>query len=472
MVMHRLNTFHWHLTEDQGWRLEIKKYPKPTEIGAWRKETVIGNPGGIPKDQLRFDGIPHGGFYSQAEVKEVVAYAAARHIRVIPEIEMPGHAQAALAAYPEFGNTGEKIEVWTTWGVSENVFGVQEETFKFLFEVLDEVADLFPSRFIHIGGDECPKTQWRQSPVAQEVIRREGLKDEYELQSWFIRRIEGHLNSLNRRLVGWDEIMEGGLAKTATVMAWRGMEHGVRAAESGNDVVMAPTGWTYLDYYQSRNRDQEPIAIGGFLPLDRVYTFEPIAPEIPEANRRHILGGQGQLWSEYMRDERKVEYMAFPRLCALAETLWSPAEKRNWSDFRRRLKGHLARLDALSVNYRPLDEFEEIPLGGWARMEQDNDWRVREWDLSRIEGLGSGSGRIVFQYREGGHRFDVEWIEIVAGGRVVQRIDQYGITGNFNRGNEYEVVLPADRPLILRARVRGDGGGDSVGSVTFRRRMD
>ncbi len=355
LALHKMNSFHWHLTDDQGWRLEIKKYPKLTEGGAWRKETVVGNIEGKSQKDLTFDGTPHGGFYTQDDAREVVEYARARHVNVVPEIEMPGHAQAAIAAYPKLGNTGEKLEVFTQWGVDANIFNPKESTIKFLQDVLSEVMELFPSRYIHTGGDEAVKTQWKSSPDAQSRIKELGLKDEEELQGYFTRRMDEFLTSKGRRLIGWDEILEGGLAPNAAVMSWRGEKGGIAAAKASHDVVMAPTDYTYLDYYQSKDRSKEPLAIGGYVPLEVVYNYEPIAKEIPPEYAKHILGSQCQLWTEYMATTKHVEYMAYPRLSALAEVTWSPREKKDYPEFLKRLEVHLKRLSTLDVNYRQLD---------------------------------------------------------------------------------------------------------------------
>ncbi len=353
LALHKYNTFHWHLTEDQGWRIEIKRYPRLTEVGAWRKETLVGrmewrNPNYVEA----YDGKPHGGFYTQDDVREIVAYAAARFVNVVPEIEMPGHAQAAIAAYPELGNTGEPIGVRTKWGISEHVFNVEESTIQFLQNVLAEVLDLFPSPFIHIGGDECPKTQWKASPAAQARMKELGLANEEELQSYFIRRMDQFLTAHGRRLIGWDEILEGGLAPGATVMSWRGEAGGIAAAKAGHDVVMAPNTYTYFDYYQAEDRDAEPLAIGGYIPLEKVYSYEPIPPELSAAEAKHVLGTQAQLWTEYMPDPKHVEYMAYPRACAHAEVAWTPPAVKDFADFQARLDEHLKRLAILDVNYR------------------------------------------------------------------------------------------------------------------------
>jgi hexosaminidase len=347
IALHKLNTFHWHLTDDQGWRLEIKKYPKLTAVGAWRKETRVGKEG----ESDKFDGTPHGGFYTQEEIREVVEYARRRYVTVVPEIEMPGHAQAAIASYPELGVTGEPLEVMTFWGVSKNIFNVEESTIEFLQDVLDEVLALFPSKYIHIGGDEAVKDQWRASPRVQERMRELGVKNEEELQSWFIRRMDQFLTARGRRLVGWDEILEGGLAPGATVMSWRGVRGGIEAAKAGHDVVMAPSQYTYFDHYQSRGPD-EPLAIGGFTPLEKVYAYEPVPDALNGEERQRVLGAQGQLWTEYIASPEQAEYMAWPRLCALAEVVWSPRELRVWPNFAWRLRTHVLRLQGLGVKYR------------------------------------------------------------------------------------------------------------------------
>ncbi|MFN2399027.1 MAG: beta-N-acetylhexosaminidase [Gemmatimonadaceae bacterium] len=353
LALHKMNSFHWHLTDDQGWRLQIRKYPKLTEVGAWRRETLIGRYNSDPSKRV-FDGKRHGGFYTQDEVREIVAYAKARFVNVVPEIEMPGHSQAAIAAYPFLGNTDRQLEVLTLWGVSDDILNPSEQTVAFMQDVLAEVIELFPSEFIHVGGDEAIKTQWRRSPRVQEQIRRLGLKNEEELQSWFIRQMDTFLSARGRRLIGWDEILEGGLAPNATVMSWRGTRGGIAAARMGHDVVMAPTSHTYFDYYQARPARTEPLAIGGFLPLDTVYSFEPVPSSLKPEFAKHILGAQSQVWTEYIKTPAHVEYMSFPRLSALAEVVWTPRARKNLDDFKRRLTPHLRRLKFLSVDYRPL----------------------------------------------------------------------------------------------------------------------
>lgn len=347
MAMIKMNTFHWHLTEDQGWRIEIKKYPKLQGIAAYRNETLIGHYNDQPH---QFDGKRYGGYYTQEEIKDIVAYAQKRHITIIPEIEMPGHSQAAIAAYPELGCTGEKIEVATKWGVFEDIYCPKEETFTFLENVLDEVLELFPSKYIHIGGDEAPKTQWKQSQFCQNLMKEKGLKDENELQSYFISRIEKYLNSKGRQIIGWDEILEGGLAPNATVMSWRGTSGAIAAAQQHHNVIITPTSHCYFDYYQSES-DNEPLAIGGFIPLEKVYHFNPIPEALTREESKYVLGAQGNLWTEYMPTEDKVEYMVFPRILAMSEVLWSAPEQKNYPHFVSRLEHFHKRLDALDINY-------------------------------------------------------------------------------------------------------------------------
>lgn len=349
LAMHKLNTFHLHLTEDQGWRIEIKKYPKLTEVGAWRKDTMtVFSP-------ATFEGKPHGGFYTQDDLREVVAYAKQRFVNIVPEIEMPGHSQAAIAAYPELGNLSTPLEVGTSWGVIENIYNVEDATIQFNKDVLTEVMDIFPSTFIHVGGDEVPKKQWKESASAQAKMKALGLKNEEELQSWFMNQIGAFLSAHKRRLIGWDEILEGNLDSSATVMSWRGEEGGITAAKAGHDVVMAPSQWTYLDYYQSKDHSKEPHGIGGFLPLEKVYSWDPLPKGLTPEESKRVLGGQGQLWTEYITGPKHVEYMAFPRLCALAEDVWSPQTSKNYAGFLDRMKAHLERLKIRDVNFRPLD---------------------------------------------------------------------------------------------------------------------
>ncbi|MEO7175907.1 MAG: family 20 glycosylhydrolase, partial [Saprospiraceae bacterium] len=347
LALQKMNTFHWHLTDDQGWRIEIKKYPKLTTIGSKRKQTIIGH---ASAQNPKYDGEIYSGFYTQDEIRDVIAYANSRFVTIIPEIEMPGHALAALASYPELGCSGGPYEVATTWGVFNDVFCPSDKTFTFLEGVIDEVAALFPGPYIHIGGDECPKTSWQNSKTAQEIMKKEGLKDEHELQSYFIRRMEKYINSKGKKIIGWDEILEGGLAPNATVMSWQGIDGGIAAAKSGHDAIMTPQSHCYFDHYQATGSD-EPLAIGGFLPLEKVYSYEPIPESLSAEEAKHILGAQGNLWSEYFPEPTQLFYMAYPRSTALAEVLWSPKSSRNFDSFARRLPFFLQRLSQNRINY-------------------------------------------------------------------------------------------------------------------------
>lgn len=345
IALYKMNTFHWHLTDDQGWRIEIKRYPELTRTGSRRKGTMVGR-----YSKQEYDSIPYGGFYTQEEIKDVVAYAAKRHITVVPEIEMPGHAVAAIASYPWLSCTGKQLEVERGWGVFEDVFCTKDSVFTFLENVLDEVIPLFPGTYIHIGGDESPKTRWKACPTCQQVIKREKLKDEHELQSYFIKRIEKYVSSKGRKIIGWDEILEGGLAPNAAVMSWQGQEGGIAAARQKHPVVMSPGSHCYFDYYQASPAG-EPLAIGGYVPLEKVYAFEPVPDALNAEEQSCIMGAQANVWTEYMLNEKHVEYMVLPRMAALAEVVWTPKEQRNETDFLVRIQKHFLLLDLLGYNY-------------------------------------------------------------------------------------------------------------------------
>ncbi|MCX5312823.1 beta-N-acetylhexosaminidase [Streptomyces sp. NBC_00154] len=357
LAAHKLNVFHFHLTDDQGWRVEIKRYPKLTEVGSWRSRTKHGH-----RASELWDETPYGGHYTQDDIREIVAYAAERHIRVVPEIDIPGHSQAAISAYPELGNTDvidtTTLSVWDTWGVSPNVLAPTDSTLRFFEGVFEELLDLFPaatSPFIHVGGDECLKDQWKESPTAQARIKELGLADEDELQSWFIRHFDRWLTARGRRLIGWDEILEGGLPDGAAVSSWRGYAGGIAAAEAGHDVVMCPEQQVYLDHRQGGGPD-EPMPIGYVRTLEDVFRFDPVPPGLTEEAAGHILGTQANVWTEVMQNRSRVDYQVFPRLVAFAEVAWSalpaPAD-RDFADFERRMTAHYARLTALGVEYRP-----------------------------------------------------------------------------------------------------------------------
>ncbi len=347
MSLYKMNVFHWHLTDDQGWRVEIKKYPKLTSVSAYRSGSMVG-----PYSDKKFDTIPYGGFYTQDQIREVVAFAAQQHITIVPEIEMPGHSLAALAAYPQLSCTGKSHEVGQAWGVYDDVFCAgNDSVFFFLQDVLDEVITLFPGKYIHIGGDECPKTRGKTCEKCQARIHENNLTDEHHLQSYFIQRMEKYLNEKGRQIIGWDEILEGGLAPNAAVMSWRGMAGGIAAAEAGHYVVMTPGNPCYFDHYQSKERTKEPHAIGGYNPLSAVYKFNPIPEKLAADKAKFIMGAQGNVWTEYMLNFPHVEYMAVPRMLALAENLWTLDETQSYNDFVVRLKANAVVLDRLKVNY-------------------------------------------------------------------------------------------------------------------------
>lgn len=464
LALHKLNVFHMHLTDDNGWRIEIKRYPKLTEAGSLTDFSAMN-----PKGATRSINQRPGGFFTQQDIKEIVQYAADRYITVIPEIELPGHSNAAILAYPELGN---KVEIEAGggdtkfMGTYDNVYNVDDSTVQFLKNVLDEIMALFPSKFIHIGGDEVSKEPWKHNPKAQDRMKSLGLKNEEELQSWFVKQFDAYLASKGRRLIGWDEILEGGLAPGATVMSWRGIEGGIAAAKSGHDVVMAPTTWTYFDYYQSKLQAEEPKGIGGFLPLQKVYEFDPIPAALTADQAKHVMGGQAQLWTEFIPHPKHMEYMAYPRFCALAETVWSPKASRNWDDFKGRLRSHLDRLKTLDVNYRPLTD-DPKPAAQWHSGETSEQFAVKEWDVSPSI-LNPGDYDVLFAYSWGDDRLDIQWVELLADGKLLQRVEHLGRTGGESKDNVYKMRLAGFKPGVkftLRASVRSDGGDKSNGDI-------
>jgi hexosaminidase len=348
MALYKLNTFHWHLTDDQGWRIEIKKYPKLTSAGAWRDGTLIGHEGA--NDPPQFDTVHYGGFYTQDDIREIIKLADSLHITIVPEIEMPGHSLAMLAAYPELGCKGSSFKVSQTWGVFDDVLCPTEETFTFLDNVLTEVAALFPGKYIHIGGDECPKTRWKESAYCQELMKKNNLQTEEQLQSWFTQRIVKMLQAKGKQAIGWDEILEGGLADGAAVMSWRGEEGGIAAAKAKHDVVMSPGGYCYFDHYQSQSAN-EPLAIGGFLPPEKVYSYDPVPASLNAEEKKYIMGVQANVWTEYIPTFSQVQYMIFPRMAALAEVAWDETANKNFDFFRQRLITHFNLLDSMKINY-------------------------------------------------------------------------------------------------------------------------
>lgn len=373
MAMYKFNIFHWHLTDDQGWRIEIKKYPKLTEVGSWRDSTLKNHYTTTPRS---YEKTRYGGFYSQEDITNIVNYANERHITIVPEIEMPGHSRAALAAYPEFSCTEKKLEVPGTWGVFDDIYCTKPQTFEFIENILDEVIKLFPGKYIHIGGDEAPKTRWKNCDQCQKTIESNGLKNEHELQSYFIKKIEKYLQSKNKKLIGWDEILEGGLSSTSTVMSWRGVKGGIAASKKGNYVVMTPGTHCYFDHYQGKGSD-EPLAIGGYTTLEKVYQFNPIPKELNVGESSFILGGQANLWTEYIPSFKHLEYMAYPRAIALSQSLWC-TEKTPYSAFFKILQDvHFKKLDVLGVNYsktslKPIVKFKKEKEGMSIELQSNN----------------------------------------------------------------------------------------------------
>jgi len=471
MALHKLNVLHWHLVDDQGWRIEIKKYPRLALVGGKTDYTTFN-----PVQPMPLVSLPEGGFYTQGDIREIVRYAAERFITVVPEIEMPGHSAAAVSAYPELGNkqeieqSGGDTSFMTMSGGGtagwDSNYNVDDSTIHFLQDVLTEVMQLFPSKFIHIGGDEVDKRPWHYNPKAQARMRDLGLTDENGLQSWFVSQMDKFLAAHGRRLVGWDEILEGGLAPGATVMSWRGMQGGVDAAKAGHDVVMAPGDWTYFDHYQWVAPRLEPLAIGGFLPIEQVYKFEPVPAELSAVQAQHILGGQAQLWSEFIPQTEQMEYLAYPRLCALAETVWSPKTARDFTDFVSRLKPDLERLKILDVHFRPLTLLP-APVAHWQAGEAAAAFAERDWDVTA--GVASPGQYDAAFMQSGGHgHMEIEWVELRENGNVIQRITRPGTTDWAQRANDYMFGLPsytAGNRYTIHASVRGVGGTDTFGDI-------
>src|SRR5215210_2933182 len=355
LAAYKINTFHWHLTDDQGWRIEIKKYPKLTQISAFRKETLIGAQQQMKKpEDYKYDATPYGGFYTQDQVKDIITYAQKRYITIVPEIEMPGHSVAILAAYPELSCKPGPYETRTKWGISEDIVCPSEQTFRFFEDVLTEVVQLFPAKYVHIGGDEAPKDRWRESDLVKDIMKKEGIDDVEKVQGWFNARIEKFLIGKGKKLVGWDEILEGGITPSSTIMSWRGEKGGIEAARHGNEVVMSPSTYLYLDYGQNPvpHNPAEPLMIGGYLPLEKVYSYNPLSSELTPEQHKLIVGPQANLWTEYVSTPEKAEYMLFPRLLALCEVAWTPYARKDYKNFLQRLGKQFPRLDAKKVMYR------------------------------------------------------------------------------------------------------------------------
>jgi hexosaminidase len=461
LALHKMSVFHWHLTEDQGWRLEVPKYPRLTEVAAWRRA--------LPADTDWTGGSMHrdgryGGFYTAAEVRRVVEYAAARHILVVPEIEMPGHSLAALAAYPNLSCTGGPFEVGTRWGVYDDVYCAgKEATFTFLQDVLDEVCTLFPGPYIHIGGDECPKTRWQRCPDCQRRMRDNGLRTEAELQSWFIKRIDAYLVGKGKRLIGWDEILEGGLSPNATVMSWRGTTGGLAAAREKHDVVMSPTSHCYFDY----PFDVTGNAAAGTVSLARVYGLVPTPAELAADLHHHILGAQGNVWTERITTGDRCDAMTFPRACALAEALWTAADQRNYNDFAARLRGHLARLDALGVKYTDDPLARAVEVGVWQPGQLQRADVELSWDLGTAL-AGPGRYEVRLEHINGRDPLRIRQVEIRRDGQSIARDGHEGQAGPSTRANTYRLTVPAVEAggrYTLHVSVRGAAANDTRGAV-------
>jgi hexosaminidase len=449
--------------DDHGWRIEIKRYPKLTESAAWRSSVGFGF---TPESTTAYgrDG-RYGGFYTQEDIREIVTYAAARHITVVPEIEMPGHSTAALSVHPELSCTGGPFIIPLKGGVMDGIYCAgKDQSFEFLQNVLIEVFQLFPSRYIHIGGDEVPKDNWKKCPQCQARMKTETLATEHELQSWFIRRIEKFINAHDRNLIGWSEIREGGLAENAAVMDWIG--GGLEAAREGHDVIMTPSGFCYLDHYQAIDQASEPKAICCYLPLKKVYAFEPLPAGLPAERHAHILGAQGNVWTEYIPDFAQVEYMAFPRLSALAEVVWSPASARNWEGFQRRLVTEQQRLERMGVNYR---RDRSVKLGDWTSAQIGTEETTLTWDVTD-KLSAAGQYRVNPEYTHGDHGLTVTGMTLLEDERAVAQDSHKGFAGAEPRSSIYVLNLPERKPgarYVLQARVQGEGGTNSNGAISW-----
>jgi hexosaminidase len=463
MTLLKLNTFHWHLVDVQGWRVEIKKYPQLTQIGAWRSSIGFGLD---PKASTAYgkDG-RYGGFYTQADIREIVAYAQARHINIVPEIEMPGHSVAALAAFPELSCAGTGFSTDVSGAAPGGIYCAgKEETFEFLQNVLTEIMDLFPGQYIHIGGDEVPKDNWKKCERCQARMRAEGLKNAHELQSYFIRRVEKFITSKGRTLIGWSEIREGGLAPSATVMDWIG--GATEAAKEGHDVVMSPIANCYFDGYQSEDRAFEPRAKDHVLTLEQVYDFDPIPDDLAPQFHGHILGAQGNVWTEYIPNLKQVEYMTFPRLTALAEVAWSPKSARNFDNFQKRLQQQNRRLDLMGINYR---RETRLKIGGWTPEQLTTTGATLEWDVT-TNVIGAAAQRVSFSHVEGADGVEIAWAALLEDGKEISRDAHAGSASDKPRAAIYTLSTTALRPgahYTLRVRMTGIGGMDSRGNVNW-----
>lgn len=466
MALLKYNVLQLHLTEDQGWRLQIRRFPELTTIGATRASSPASGDPSRPQD------VPYGPyFYTQDDIRAIVAHAAQLHIMVVPEIEMPGHCLAALTCHPELSCTGGPFAVRTAWGVERDVYCAgNDATFTFLQQVLDEVVELFPSPYIHIGGDECPKDRWKACPKCQARIKAEGLADEHDLQSWFIRRVAAYLATKGKRIIGWDEILEGAPIPGATVTVWRNAKSGTVAAQRGAEVIMCPGTHCYFDHPQAR--EDEPPSHGPVLPVETVFAFDPMPPGLPPELAAKVIGIEGTLWSEYIPSFRHLEYMAWPRGAALAEVGWSPAARAPWDDFRERLAQHLRRLDLLGVNYRALREAQSSSVvWRWTPKEVAETAKTVSVDVGAVP-AAAGPLRFAFRFTGGKCRLDVGWAALLIDGKEVSRDAHAGSAGAHNLNNLYTLSLPehpAGAKVTLQVELRSDGGTDSSGEVVMTR---
>lgn len=470
MAVHKLNVFHWHLTDGHGWRFESKKYPKLTEVGAWRTQP------GYPK---KGETNQYGGFYTQKQMKAVVAYAKARGITVVPEVDMPGHCFAFVSAYPEIGclEKPQGLDFLYTYPADAQrfpgKFGTdvlcvgKQKTVKMCTEILDELMDIFPSEFIHIGGDEVNKGNWKSCKHCQDHKQKEGLKDEHELQSWFIQQLDNHISSKGRRLVGWDEILEGGLAKNATVMSWQGEQGGIKAAKMGHDVVMSPQTYIYFDHGQSHS-PQEPAHWPGHKPLKRVYSYDPTPQSLSAAEKKHILGVQGNVWTIFIHEEWLLDLCTWPRAAALAEVAWSSTENKNWDDFYQRLSTtHRERLDNMGINYWWEDNVE---LGSWEPKDLKNNNETVTLTFDVTDTIKAGDFNINFNYTKGAHALVIREVTLLENGKMVSKDDHEGATGSQNKQNGYSLPLnkkESSAKYTIKALVHGSEGSDSFGTLNI-----
>ena len=464
LAAHKMNTLHWHLTEDQAWRIEIKKYPQLVEKGATRRSSPV------PFSRNKLDGKPYGPFfYTQDQIRELIAYAADRHVDVVPEIEMPGHAVCALAAFPELSCRGGAFEPHCRWGVTRDIFCAgNDRTFKFLKDVLDEVVALFPSKFIHCGGDEAPKDRWNRCPKCQKRIKDLGLKDSHELQSWFVSQIATYLESKGRHMIGWDEILQGGLAKGAAVMSWRGSKGGINAARMGHMVVMSPNSHVYLDYGQGLPQDPHEY-IGGRVTLERVYSLNPVSG-IPRNMQKFVLGVQGNLWSEYIWNRLDQQWKAWPRASALSEVAWTPQEFRSWDSFLARAEVNQRRLTLMGIHAAfPLPS---RPCAYWNPGDIPTEWTVKEWAVPVGRISCDGTYKVTFTYTGGESRVDIRKVELVVDGKVLASDSHKGMAGYKHQGTVYQLKVrnfPKKASPVLRVEIRTDGNDNSRGEISLSR---